>query len=140
MREPYGITLFCDDIRHEINGKTTMVGVYSSNLVLPNNEPALLPSLFASVQIYIPHEYKFDEGKLMVSSLDGEEVTVVTELELPSPQADEGSPERYIVFRINVSLTPFAAKPGTRLQVRAYFEGNEFKLGTLSIVSAPSTE
>ena len=36
---PCGDTIFCDDIRHEITGKVTLVGVYSSHLFVASAFP-----------------------------------------------------------------------------------------------------
>lgn len=46
-------TLFCDDIRHEINGKLSYIGVYSSALLVPAL-PVTLPKLCISVKIVTP--------------------------------------------------------------------------------------
>lgn len=43
-------TLFCDDIRHEINGKLSYIGVYSSALLVPAL-PVTLPKLCISIKI-----------------------------------------------------------------------------------------
>ena len=42
---PTGSTIFCDDIRYEINGKVTLVGVYAADMVLPNDFPVTLPKI-----------------------------------------------------------------------------------------------
>jgi hypothetical protein len=41
----YGHVVFCDDVRREIDGKLTLVGVYSSNLTVFGGFPAVLPKL-----------------------------------------------------------------------------------------------
>lgn len=46
-------TLFCDDIRHEINGKLSYIGVYSGTLFVPVF-PVTLPKLCISVKIVTP--------------------------------------------------------------------------------------
>ncbi|MEI2769643.1 MAG: hypothetical protein ABTR54_07555 [Candidatus Competibacter sp.] len=45
--------LFCDDIRHEINGKLSYIGVYSGTLFVPVF-PVTLPKLCISVKIVTP--------------------------------------------------------------------------------------
>ena len=51
-RVSWGITSFCDDIRFEIGGKITLVGIYQSDLLLPANTilPAHLPKLALMVR------------------------------------------------------------------------------------------
>ncbi len=46
-------TLFCDDIRHEVNGKVSFIGVYSGRLFVPAF-PITLPKLCLSVKIVTP--------------------------------------------------------------------------------------
>ena len=42
---PYGYTLFCDDIRQEVSGQVTLVGVYGADLITSAPFPATLPKL-----------------------------------------------------------------------------------------------
>ncbi|WP_295433096.1 hypothetical protein [uncultured Thiodictyon sp.] len=46
-------TLFCDDIRHEVGGKLSFIGVYSGGLIVPAF-PVTLPKLCLSVRIVTP--------------------------------------------------------------------------------------
>jgi hypothetical protein len=41
----YGHVIFCDDVRREIDGKLTLVGVYNGNLTVFGGFPAVLPKL-----------------------------------------------------------------------------------------------
>src|SRR5579864_3625715 len=43
LSTPYGHTIFCDDIRFEINGKVTLVGIYAGDMVFGRELPATLP-------------------------------------------------------------------------------------------------
>jgi hypothetical protein len=42
---PFGYTVFCDDIRHEIGGKQTIVGAFSENLLIFGEPPFSLPKM-----------------------------------------------------------------------------------------------
>lgn len=53
MITPHVETLFCDDIRHEINGKRSYIGVYASTLLVPAF-PATLPKFCISIKIVTP--------------------------------------------------------------------------------------
>ena len=46
-------TLFCDDIRHEVNGKLSYIGVYAGTL-LASAFPATLPKFCVSITILTP--------------------------------------------------------------------------------------
>ena len=54
--QPIIHTLYCDDIRHEVGGKTTFVGSYKSRLLV-ENIPAVLPKFCIAVWIMIPAQH-----------------------------------------------------------------------------------
>ena len=45
MNEPFGCTIFCDDIRTELFNKVSLMGVYGFELLLFGDFPAVLPKL-----------------------------------------------------------------------------------------------
>lgn len=49
-----GETVFCDDIRHEVNGKVSLIGCYASILNFSGPAPSILPTFGAYVQMTIP--------------------------------------------------------------------------------------
>jgi hypothetical protein len=46
-------TIFCDDIRHEVGGKLSYIGVYSGRLLVPGF-PLSLPKLCVAVRAVAP--------------------------------------------------------------------------------------
>lgn len=85
--------LFCDDIRHEIGGKLSYIGVYSGGLFVPVF-PVTLPKLCLSVKVVTPadeplrsltlhvlkdegilQEIAIDEGQLAAASDSAEDMT-----------------------------------------------------------------
>jgi hypothetical protein len=50
----YGHVVFCDDVRQEIDGKLTLVGVYNGNLTVFGEFPAVLPKLCLVVWLNSP--------------------------------------------------------------------------------------
>jgi hypothetical protein len=53
MKEPYGVTIFCDDVRDELFNKKTLIGVYTGELLIGGEFPALLPT-FGMMTILSP--------------------------------------------------------------------------------------
>lgn len=49
------IVSFCDDIRHEIGGKYSLIGCYGRELIV-NKLPATLPKLCAFITLLIPSD------------------------------------------------------------------------------------
>ena len=52
--ELLGITIFCDDIRFEHNGKITLVGCYGPEMLISDPLPVVLPRLGMLVQLRMP--------------------------------------------------------------------------------------
>lgn len=53
MRQPHvGTCIFCDDIRYEIGGKLSLMGLYAADMILAQPAPLMLPK-FACVVLII---------------------------------------------------------------------------------------
>lgn len=50
-------TIFCDDIRHEINGKMSLMGMYGDVMYLPDF-PITIPKICAFFELRIPPDLK----------------------------------------------------------------------------------
>lgn len=61
----YAHATYCDDIRHELGGKLTLVGVYSTDLLVPAF-PAVLPKLCLIVHVVTPADRPFQQLKIRV--------------------------------------------------------------------------
>lgn len=70
---------FCDDIRHEINGKVSLIGCYSGLMFVPVF-PATLPRLCVYIYLSTPNDQPF-EGRISLSVLKDGEVLTRTEIE-----------------------------------------------------------
>ncbi len=64
-------TIFCDDIRHELGGKLSCIGVYSGRLIVPDF-PVALPKLCVAVCALTSAERPF--GDLVLRVLKDDEV------------------------------------------------------------------
>lgn len=80
-------TLFCDDIRHEIGGKLSYIGVYSGGLFVPAF-PVTIPKLCLSVQVVTPADESLgsltlrvlkDEGILQEIAIDEEQLAAASD-------------------------------------------------------------
>jgi hypothetical protein len=53
--EPFGITMFCDDIRFEQFGKISLIGCYGPELHIFGDLPTVIPKLGFFVQLRFPN-------------------------------------------------------------------------------------
>src|SRR5437763_16850721 len=52
---PWGFSVFCDDLRQEVDGKRTLVGAYMAAMNVTGTLPASLPKLAIAVTFFEPH-------------------------------------------------------------------------------------
>jgi hypothetical protein len=142
--EPYGTTNFCDDIRHEVNGKLTLVGCYSSSLKFDGQAPGVLPTFAALVNLRVPNSIKFSNISLRVTKIEEDEETTILEASIENPgehneaafkstaDANEEGIVALVTLPIHLKSLHFS-KPG-QIKVRAYLDDDrEIRLGVLSV-------
>lgn len=135
-------TLFCDDIRHEINGKISYIGVYSSQLFVPSF-PATLPKLCLSVKTVIPADEPLQEFKLVVFKDDD----ALQEIELDKEQLAEASDsieekteEKAMVAQFMLVFSPIQFDDPCTLRVRVQTESGELRGVALKVDQATSSQ
>ena len=106
------LTLFCDDIRQEIGGKFSYIGVYSGGLFVPTF-PITLPKLCLAMSAVTPADKPFqklsfrvlkDEELLAEGMLDEEQLANVVD-------ATDDIPEDERKDRMHVLQTLFMFSP-----------------------------
>lgn len=57
--EPYGITLFCEDVRNEASSQITLVGVFPGDITL-SQVPIVIPKLGVVTKLNLPWDFSAD--------------------------------------------------------------------------------
>jgi hypothetical protein len=155
FNEPVGFTIFCDDIRQEIGGKISLIGIYYGIMYIHGPFPATLPKFGFHITIFEPAELasKRDfpiqvgiflpgddehESSLSLSvSHDPKQAKTVLD-DFPSPPTGEGP----LLARIPLSqiVSPFIIREPGLIRVRAKYKDDDLRLGTLRAVPAPTLE
>jgi hypothetical protein len=148
--EPFGTTLFCDDIRFESFNKTSLIGLYGYEMLLFGNFPAQLPKLGMfcclrfhksqkvsgiKIQIYFP-------GDVEESPSHTQEVGFQFEADnfpLPDP-AEYPDPSEYYGFNHPFLFSPVIIKQPGYVRIRATAGSNRIKAGSLKIRAALPAE
>lgn len=143
----WGFTLFADDLRTEVGGKQSIMGLYQADMLLPNN--LAFPVNLAKFCLLVMY---YESG----DSIDGDVVFKVTfasnenplvELAIPrkdliGPLVSEPSPadllpedtDRILHSRIPIVISPFTIVGVGRLRVRAHYsDGSVAKLGSIAV-------
>lgn len=146
MTERYVQTIFCDDIRHEINGKTSFIGVYSGDLFV-KTFPVILPKLCLAVKVITPSSDPIQRMTLRV--LKNKET--IQEVDVSEQQLREVSQiyENDSVdkdgFQVQVShfflvFSPFQLDDPCTLRVPVITEAGELRGVGLRVKQAPTEQ
>lgn len=142
MADPrFVVAQFCDDIRHELGNKISLIGCYGAELIVPNL-PAVLPKLCAQVKVFVPADQPL--GPMTVRLRRDEEILGEL-LAIPptSPQAETDDARWHLVTAL-ITLAPFSIEGPCALRAEAALEDGEIlRSGVLRIralAETPPTE
>ncbi len=137
-------TLFCDDIRHEVGGKLSFVGVYSGGLLV-SDFPVTLPKLCLSLKVITPIDEPLrslclrvfkDQEIMQEITLDEEKLVAPSEpLEKLS---EEQRQERIYTTQLMLVFSPIQFDGPCTLRVRAQTEDGELRGVGLRVEKTPS--
>jgi hypothetical protein len=138
--------LYCDDIRTEIGGKHSFMGVYNSEMVFPDF-PASLPKLHAHITVTVPYE-ESPKHRVEIRLLHGDLVLAEAILDqatlalypVPLPDMESAPEERNLALTLDFILSPFQVPEPTRILLRAMVDGEELKGNALKIRAATPEE
>lgn len=140
-------TIFCDDIRHELGGKLSYIGVYSGHLFVPAF-PVTLPKLCLALSVITPASQPFrklelrifkDDEQLAEGVLDEAQLSEVIEA-TAEESGNSATEERVQVLNSLFVFSPFQIDGPCRLRVRAVTESEELKGLALSIAQASNPD
>ncbi|MCP5427459.1 MAG: hypothetical protein H6964_12015 [Chromatiaceae bacterium] len=137
-------TLFCDDIRHEVGGKLSFIGVYSGVLFVPVF-PVTLPKLCLFVKIVTPAQEPLrvlnlsvlrDEETLQEITLDEEQLTAASDS--AEEISEEQRKERVLMAQFMLVFSPIQFAGPCTLRVRVHTEDSELRGMALKVDQAPT--
>jgi hypothetical protein len=149
----WGFALFADDVRAEIGGKVSLMGMYQAEMFFPDNMPlpGVVPKLVVMIVYYEIHGSLQEDVSFKITY--GLENDLLAEVAVPrtdilagqaqAPMPDESSKdsERIFNIRMPVVLSPFVIPKLGRLRVRAHYsDGKILRLGSMVLRQVPETE
>jgi len=141
-RNSWGFSIFCDDLRQEIAGKFSLMGIYSIDMIFQNDFPVTLPKfailvkyfeIFGtfeddlSVNIFLPGDQS--EKPFLVVPIKRSDIAASTN---PYPVEEEGI-ERLNIISIPVILSPLSIVHEGFIKVRVKCGEIDTKLGRLML-------
>jgi hypothetical protein len=136
-----GYTIFCDDVRHELGGKITLVGVYRSEMLVHGKLPIVLPKLGIAILLQTPVEGPFQRLKLMIYMPGDDEKapSFSGELELAQQQAPSDVSEaddHWLAVNSEIVLSSVKIKQEGYIRVLAVADGEPIRIGALRVREA----
>lgn len=139
-------TLFCDDIRHEMGGKLSYIGVYSGGLFVPSF-PFTLPKLCLSVRIVTPVREPLcslilrvlkDDAVLQEIAVDEQQLVAASDFaeDMTEKQKKEGTQMAHFLLM----FSPIKLDGACTLRVRAQTENGELCGVALKVNQAQGDE
>jgi len=137
---PYGFTLFCDDIRNEMDGKVTLVGIYTAEMIFNVPFPVIIPKLGfvvkyferrdessepLNLQIYFPGDP--DDTPSVVSQIPHEQFRITP------AQSDNENNDPLLFCIMNMVISPVNILKEGRIKVRMIRGQDTIKIGSLKI-------
>lgn len=125
---------YCDDIRHELGNKISLIGIYGSDLLLPE-VPAVIPKLCIYAQLYGEPDKTFDDKMELKVTLD--DAVIATSISTPSTSSLK--PRQFQKIGAQIVISPFFIEEECTLRVSAYYKDQEYKSSALKIRSQSSS-
>jgi hypothetical protein len=128
--------LYADDIRHEINGKVSLIGIYQGGMNVVGVMPQVLPRLVISSYVNTPVSRPFSDLSVDVLWNDEvlQKVTPPTEsLQEMQSTGLQDSEARLLSMQMVFVMQPFEVKGNGKLRVRAHMDGETLESNALKI-------
>lgn len=115
---------FCDDIRHEVGNKYSLMGCYGNEMIV-DKIPSVLPKLCAHVRIFTPASRPFEHLVIrayMNDDLIAEIEMPVTEVSADLHQKAAASELGRVAFLAMMAFSPLAITESCKVRIEAETE------------------
>lgn len=149
---PSGTTIFCDDVRHETTGKTSLIGVYQDGMSIISSVPIFIPQLCMITKVRLNQsELPFLLSLKIIFEDEQFEEEIIQETKLNIPAVDKNLQEsqdtvfsdkegiNYIQFQTETRLGNFPVAKSGRIKVRMFDGDNQIALGALRLLITPQS-
>lgn len=139
--KPFGMTIFCDDIRQETNGNFILIGANPREEIIfnkVNNAHCMIPLLGFYVKIYIPIDLKFHSITVYARQEDNETKKTLFKIEHtkenfpPAPPKSHDNKPFYAKLTFVQRIPGIICHPNGLIKVRMTIdEGKPIPLGII---------
>jgi len=131
------VSIFCDDIRHEINGKISLMGIYTGDMYVPNF-PITLTKICSFFELHINPDSNSSEA--IITVMKGTEK--LNSLTMPlltqsNPEPRHGKPYAFKSFSGGMEFPSMTFDGSTLLEVSIQIDGQSVICGRLWVTKFP---
>lgn len=137
----HGYAIFCDDIRHEVSGKRTIVGAYGGNLIFRAGLDQAIPKFCIEGHLRTELNNKFQSLKFIVEFPDRDPIIFdVPDLSKVDnkPASEEVTeaigPPTYQEAAFQVEISPFLPEKSGVITVKGQTETETLEIGRLGLI------
>ena len=136
----YAHAFFCDDVRNEIGGKTSFIGVYSDKM-LASSLPGTVPKLCVVISLHTAIDQRFESISIR-GEFRGQDVFKMDlekdQLQAMAAHVPEPSPDTKAFFiQLMAILSPLQIEGPGKIRLHVVADGEELHCGGLVIDVAP---
>lgn len=144
-RKAWGFSLFCDDLRSEVGGKTSIMGTYAADLLFRGEFPFTLAKFAILIKYYEDPGAFTDDIQFRIffpgDHMDKPTIEVPVERSNIQPEISPGyelekDQSRIYNLTLPVMVSPLVLKQEGFIKVRAVCGGTTTNLGSLRIQRA----
>ncbi|HEX8578491.1 MAG TPA: hypothetical protein VF655_02715 [Allosphingosinicella sp.] len=143
---PTGYAIFCDDIRHEINGKVTLVGTYFNDMIFSGVEQGYMPILHLLVcHRFLPEKKPRHVGtRVIFCANNGEDIVLLEDIVdvpamlPPAPPLPRADIKTMIEVRRLLRMSPVLFPSSGVIRVRGIYDGEDHRVGGLRVAIMPA--
>jgi len=144
---PFGYSIFCDDVRYEIGGKLSYIGIYTGDLIVMGNFPATLPK-FCIVVNYSENPSEFGDNLELTIQVPGDpDEAPSTRIDFQrtiNPDASndiaEYGPDARVAMTTPMTFNGFHLKEEGFIRVRMRRGDDIVRLGSIRVRARPTEE
>lgn len=135
----FAYSIFCDDIRHEVNGKLSIIGTYDAQLFVPIF-PATISKLCAIVTVLTSEDEPFSD--IRIKGIFGEQELFnlhIDRSQLEAAAADERRPQKGPIKKIQTMaiLSPVSFDAPGKITIEVLADGQAIECSGLEIQENP---
>ena len=132
----FGHAIFCDDIRMEVDGKITYVGVYATNTMLIRAAfPASLPKF--CIGMFFNQKAELFKPKLGIRIFLPQDTDDAASIQAEFAGQLLGEPLPRVQIMANATFGPFTIEKPGEIRVRILRESVLHRIGTLRVLPHP---